>query len=382
MKKKTMFSLQSSELEKFIAQYESMKAEYGKPALAILFVNADLDMHGLNQFLISEGVDHIGASTAGEICDDHFEKGIYSGLFLYIPEEAYKFVSLPINAGAGNDFGMFIKDAFDKPAVYSLIASKSIETDLLIRDIQKLTDEKIPLYGGLAMDNFKFEKYTVFSNEGLMHNNLVAIVFDRTMVDLVGDAYSGWESLGLTHEITNSIGNELLEIDGQPATEVFLGYFNYFDIDKLARGEEVEFSVGNHPIMVEELTGAKSIKSPVEIDLERQSLKFYSSVPIGTKFKFCRMPDTSISQKLLERQEKLKDHFEDLDALIITSCVGRNLTLGPFFEDEIKSIHDIWDIPMTGFLSGGEIGNPFESGISCFHNVSSIITGFKLLNGQ
>lgn len=375
---KSIISFCSDTLVDFESRYHAMHSNHGKPALAILFVNADLDIEGLNKFLIAKEVLHIGASTAGEICDDKFDHGLYSGIFFYISEDAFKLYHVPISNTSGSAFGNFIKQSFDQPAVYSLIASKSIETDLLIKEIQELNDLSIPLYGGLAMDNLKFEKYTVFNNAGMSHNGLVAVVFDRSKVDLVGDAYSGWESLGLTHTVTASVGNELFEIDGQAAADVFLGYFNYFDVEKLSRGEEVEFSVGNHPIMVDEDTGAQSIKSPVELDIEKKSLKFYSSIPVGTKFKFCTMPDISISEKLVDRLESLKSDFGVMDGIIVTSCVGRNLTLGPFFEDEIKSIFDIWNIPMTGFLSGGEIGNPFESGISCFHNVSSIITGFRL----
>jgi len=118
MNNKTIYSLSSNSLENFIEKYKAIKATAGLPSLAILFVNADLDIAGLNKFLVNEEVDHIGASTAGEICDKYFEQGIYSGLFFYIPREAYKLVSLPINEDTGSTFGKIIKDVFPQPAVY------------------------------------------------------------------------------------------------------------------------------------------------------------------------------------------------------------------------------------------------------------------------
>lgn len=378
MSSKKIHSISAKSYDEFVSNTTLHINEYGKPELAIVFVNADNDIDGISSYLYNLKISHIGAGAAGEISDDQFSKGAYSALYFHISSDCFQIYHSKSVELSSNSFGEFINKAYTNPSVFTLIATKSIETDLLIKDIQAKTKFNIPFYGGMAIDNLKFEEYTVFYDGKSLTNGIVAVVFNNDVVEIVGDAYSGWESLGVTLVVTDSDHNELLEIDGQPASDVFLSYFTHFDIDKLKKGEELDFAVGNHPIMVEEANGTLSMKSPIVIDFEKKSLKFYTSIPVGTKFKFCTIPEIGITQKLISHLKGKKKYFGELDGVIITSCVGRQLTLGPFFEEEVKLIYDIWKKPMTGFLASGEIGNTEESGISSFHNVSSIFTGFKL----
>ena len=374
------FSIASQELAEFKQVLKGHMEEKGKPSLAILFVNADLDLEGIHTFMTETGIPHIGCSSAGELSDDTYVEGMYSGLFMYMPEESFKLYHSHIQHPdlTGKELGSFIKGSFTNPGVYLLVASKDIQTDLYIREVQHSTSLDIPLYGGFAFDNLKFEEYTVFTNDYFSHNGVVAVVFDCDVVELYGDSYSGWDSMGTFHTITKSQGNELLEIDGKPAFEVFNDYFDYIDMEKAAKGEEDRLIIGNHPIKVYEANGSTYLKSPMELDLERESLKFYCSVPVGTRFKFCNNPQIEITDNLIERIESIKENLTDIDCFLITSCASRNLTLGPFFKREIKQLHGIWERPMAGFLSGGEIGNVKESGMSYFHNVTCVFTGFKL----
>ena len=43
------------------------------------------------------------------------------------------------------------------------------------------------------------------------------------------------------------------------------------------------------------------------------------------------------------------------DAVILFSCAGRILSLGPLMSKEIEGIYNIWKAPMAGFFSNGEI---------------------------
>ncbi|MEM9718475.1 MAG: FIST N-terminal domain-containing protein [Bacteroidota bacterium] len=374
------FSIASQELAEFKQLLNTKIEERGKPSLAILFVNADLDIEGIHTFLDQWKIPNIGCSAAGELYDDIHEKGIYSGLFMYMSEESFTLYHSNAEKPdlTGKELGSFTKEAFTNPGVYLLVASKDIQTDNYIQEIQKATTPEIPLYGGFAFDNLKFEEYTVFSNGYLSHNGIVAIVFDCDCVEIHGDSYSGWDSIGTYHTITKSIGNELLEIDGRPAFDIFNDYFDYLNMEKAAREEEDRLIIGNHPIKVYEANGSTHLKSPMELDLEKKSLKFYCSIPVGTQFKFCNNPKIEITENLIQRLESLKGEIRELDCVLITSCASRDLTLGPFFKREIRQLHGIWDKPMAGFISGGEIGNVLESNMSYFHNVTSVFTGFKL----
>jgi hypothetical protein len=70
---------------------------------------------------------------------------------------------------------------------------------------------------------------------------------------------------------------------------------------------------------------------------------------------------------------------EDFDFMIICSCAGRLLTLGPVSKMEVSEMYEFCSTPMVGFLASGEIGNVKDNNKSYFHNLTNILTGFKLL---
>ena len=139
MKENNNFSIYAKELQDFAALLEEHIERSGKPSLAILFVNADLDFKGINELLNKEQIPHIGTSSAGELCNESFSTGVYSGLFLYLPEESFKiYHSAESESGlSGKELGLFAKEAFDKPGIYMLLASKNTQTDQFIEEVQQ-----------------------------------------------------------------------------------------------------------------------------------------------------------------------------------------------------------------------------------------------------
>jgi len=361
------FSISSEKLTDFQTSLQEKIEQYGKPSLGIIYVHADLDIRGIHHYMDEQMIP------------------MYTGLFMYLPENSFKIYHTKPGASelSGRELGLFTKNAFADAGIYMLIASKDTQTDIFIREVQQNSHDKVPLYGGYTFGNLESEEYTVFSNDYFEHNGIVAVVFNLDKVEMLGDSYSGWDSIGTTHTVTHSIGNELIEVDGKPALDVFITYFDYFDLEKVAKGEEDdEYIISNHPIKVIEADGASCLKSPMHINTDRKSMTFYCSVPEGTKFKFCNNPKMDITDNLIERIQKIQANKTDIDCFLITSCASRYLTLGPFFKKEVKRLFSIWEKPMVGFLSGGEIGNVAETNKSYFHNVTCVFTGFKIKTGN
>ena len=69
---------------------------------------------------------------------------------------------------------------------------------------------------------------------------------------------------------------------------------------------------------------------------------------------------------------KIKNKVPRTDAIVLFSCVGRNLQLGPMMEDEISSVRKLWNVPLVGFFSYGEIG-PMLQGRCDFHNHTLVL---------
>jgi hypothetical protein len=106
------------------------------------------------------------------------------------------------------------------------------------------------------------------------------------------------------------------------------------------------------------------------------SIVFAGSLPQGSKVKLSLLPGFEVIDAT--KTEFLKYHKEqpEVDALIVFSCAGRQITLGPYVSEEIEGIKKIWNAPLAGFFCYGEIGR-VVSGQHEFHNMTCSLATLK-----
>ncbi len=103
------------------------------------------------------------------------------------------------------------------------------------------------------------------------------------------------------------------------------------------------------------------------VDIESRALIFAGGIPQGSKVKFSVPPGFDLIEKTAERVSVLKKTIADPDAVLMFSCKARHLALGPMTEDEAGKIRGIWEKPLIGFFTYGEIGAAKDS-LCDFHN--------------
>jgi len=379
-KSNTVFTVYGQDFAQFKIEFEKQVAQNGLPTIGVIYYDIHSEIEALNKYLTAQKIDYIGSSTPGIITNSKLYDNGLSAVFMAIPKSYYSIhkIAFEETQTPGIDLGEFAKSTYTNPGIYTLISGMDVKSDLLIKDIQAVTHEQIPIHGGNAMDDFKFDNLSVVVNGSLLREGIASIILDCDKIELVGAAISGWDSIGITHTVTKSNGNELLKIDHQPALSVFHNYFSFFDLEKIVNGEDDTFFIGSHPIKVVQDDGQVVMKSALKLDIERQSMSYMCSVPVGTKFKFCINPSVEIVENLAKELKVVETAYPDIDVLLVSNCAGRHSSLGPFFKDEITKLYHVWEVPMLGFLSAGEIGNNYESKKSHFHNVTCSVMGLKI----
>jgi hypothetical protein len=78
-------------------------------------------------------------------------------------------------------------------------------------------------------------------------------------------------------------------------------------------------------------------------------------------------PGFEIIGHTLEHMSEFSKQNPRSDAIVLFSCKGRHLALGPMVDDEISGIRKIWKVPLVGLFTYGEIG-PGPQGKCDFHN--------------
>ena len=102
-----------------------------------------------------------------------------------------------------------------------------------------------------------------------------------------------------------------------------------------------------------------------------------ASVPQGSKVRFSIPPDFDVMEKVIKGVEGLKaNEMPDADALVVFSCAGRILALGPLMNMEIEGIKNVWNVPMAGMFSNAELARATKGNLE-MHNCTTCCVALK-----
>lgn len=339
------------------------------PTLAITFCSITQNRDSLIDFFNEKKIDLFGSTTAGEIIDTEVIEKSSVIMLLDIKKEDYKIFTEDghdVNTyKTSNDMARFAKASFTNPSIVVISSGLTIDAEQIINGVQDF-DSTIPLFGGLAGDDLTMKASYVFSNNFQSSNGLIALILDNEKINVKGLATSGWDNIGIEKTITKAVGNVVYSIDNEPAVDVFVKYFQFTEsVDNTA--EIIAQNFAQYPLQLTKANGNTVLRAPLMVDIESRALIFAGGIPEGSKVKFSVQPGFDLIEKTTERISALKSVMPKADALIMFSCKARHMALGPMTGDEATMIRGIWDKPLIGFFTYGEIGTAKDSKCD-FHN--------------
>jgi len=210
----------------------------------------------------------------------------------------------------------------------------------------------------LAGDDLRVQETFVFDGARITSSGVVALIFDGNVIGLQGVAFSGWKAIGTPKTVTKAQGNVVYEIDGEPALDIYKKY--------LACGEDPVLNATEYPLLLNRDDGSYVLRALMFFS-DDKSLVFAGSVPEGAKVRFGMAPGTEIIDHAIEQILEFKLQHPQPEAVVLFSCKARHIALGPMVEDEISEVNKLWDVPLVGFFTYGEIG-PVMQGRCDFHN--------------
>lgn len=351
-------------------QLEDLINEDYSPSLAILFASVSHDFMEVSEFLSTNGVRTIGASSAGEIVDDEVTEYGIVGMLLDMKHDNFTLGLVETGDRTtfeiSQDLAHQAEEAFANPAIMVISGGLSTDGEEIIRGVVDILGEEVMLIGGLAADDFNMEATYVFADGHKTSDGIAALIVDNDRVEMSGVAASGWEEVGIEKTITRSKGNVVYTIDDEPALQVFNKYFGV-SVDADAKTEFVSTLGAQYPLQVMRDNGKAVLRAPLMGNNEEGSVMFAGGIPQGAKVKFSISPGFDIIERIIEDVTEFHQEKAAADALILFSCKARHLALGPMVEDEIAGMRRMWDAPLIGFFTYGEIGK--LAGENCdFHN--------------
>ena len=348
------------------------------PTLAIVFIAEDSERDAITKLLSEKNIKIFGASTGSNLIDEDIESGATVILLLDIKPEYFRLeikstVSVSTKENA-EQIAKTAKASFKQPSFLIISGGLTTDGDQIIEGIENICGKGTTIFGGLAADGLKMERTYVFTNDILTDKGLLALIFDEEKIELNGVAVGGWKPIGIDRVITKCDGNVVYTIDDEPALSFIKRYAGLKDINAdnalnflLASNFQLQLQRENkHPVM----------RTPMWANINDGSIVFAGSLPQGSKVKLSLLPGFEVIDATKTEFLKYQKEQPEVDALIVFSCAGRQITLGPYVSEEVDGIKKIWNAPLVGFFCYGEIGK-VVSGQHEFHNMTCSLATLK-----
>jgi hypothetical protein len=342
-----------------------------------LLENREIISTLLDKFM---GAEIAFCSTAGEICQK-CGVGNDTMVITSIKFQHTKLKSTIVNIqnfANSYDAGKSIAETLNDKSlkhIFILSDGSNVNGSELVKSMNEYFKSNVVITGGMAGDDTRFD-YTLTSlNDFPSRGNIMAFGLYGDKIKIAHGSMGGWDSFGLAKTVTKSVGNELFEIDGRNALELYKEHLGKYSDD--LPGAALLFPLA---VKMNE-SGDVVVRTILSINNEKNSMIFAGDVPEGSKVRFMLANfDRLIDAAGTAAKSSLISIANAKPQLaILISCVGRKIVLGGRVDEEVGAVIDVLggDIPITGFYSYGEI-SPLKEGTSCqLHNQTMTITCFQ-----
>ncbi|HEY7159627.1 MAG TPA: FIST N-terminal domain-containing protein [Acidobacteriota bacterium] len=373
-------SIKGKSPEEIRSALQQSMADGFKPILAIVFLSISQNRKSVSKLLDDAGIKIFGATTNGEFTDENPEKqsiaillldvhpSYFTILFSEYPEKNYRDVASRIAEKT--------KQVFPHPAF--LVSGSNLETDAeqLLFGFEDAIGKEVTVFGGMAGDDYSFTDQFVFTNGFESNRGVVVLAFDEDKIKLKGRATCGWKAVGTEKTVTKSAGNHVFTVDNIPALDITAKYGGIEDVTPGNEGLLMELAT-SFPLQLQRQAGEPVMRPGLKIDWKDHSFFCSGTVPQGSKVRFSLPPDFDVMEKVIRNTQDMKtNEMPDADALILFSCAGRIVALGPLMTKEIEGVKNVWKVPIVGMFSNAELGRSANGNLE-MHNLTTCCVALK-----
>ena len=351
-----------------------------KPTLAIAFISKSQDRKAIIKIIDDAGIKIFGATTNGEFIDenpDQFSAAIllldinpdyYTIQFAEYPDKNYRQIS--------KEIAEEIKLVFPRPAF--LVAGSNLDTDAeeLLMGFEDAVGKQVNVFGGMAGDDYSFTDQYVFTNDKESNRGMVVLALNEDKVLIKGRATCGWKAVGTEKTVTKSEGNHVFTVDNIPVLDLTAKYGGIENVTPENKGLLMELAT-NFPLQLQRDASDPVMRPGLLVDWSDRSFYCSGAVPQGAKVRFSLPPDFDVMETVIHNTEQMKaNEMPEADAVVVFSCAGRIVALGPLMNKEIEGVKQVWNVPMAGMFSNGELGRAVGGNLE-MHNLTTCVVALK-----
>ncbi|MEP6748608.1 MAG: FIST N-terminal domain-containing protein [Bacteroidota bacterium] len=373
-------SIKGNSTEEIQAALIQLLANNFNPTLAVVFLSKKQDHVAVSKILNAAGIAIFGATTNGEFTDEEITNGAIAVLLMDIKPESFTILFDEYRdknyRGTAHDIAKKALERFAKPAFLVSCSHIATDAEALLLGFEDIIGKDVNVYGGAAGDDYSFSEQFVFTNSWQSDMGLIVLVLDEDKIKIKGRATCGWNAVGTLRTVTKSEGNHVFTVDDIPVLDLTAKYGGIQNVSPENKNLILEIA-STFPLQMQREKGDPVMRPGLLIDWDDRSFYCSGSVPQGCKVRFSLPPDFDVVEKVIGNCQELKDtEMPEADAVIVFSCAGRQVALGPMIQQEIEGLKNIWNVPMAGFFSNAELARATGGDLE-MHNLTTCCVALK-----
>jgi len=352
-------SFQTDSVEKLRNEITAATTDDFKPTLAILFMGLNHDASEVGNAFSDNDIQLFAGNSWGEFTGGNIVNQTIAVMLLDLAPDAF-YIRLDhfgdqdeeeVTAVVAND----ALERFAHPALMIVTSDLKTRSEEILETFESILGPEAIVVGAGAGQDILDLKNNVFTNDEISHKGMATLVLDGDRVSVVARATCGWKAVGAKRTITKSDGYWVHEIDGQPALDAIIKYIGMEDFDP-NDSQRWQNEVNTLPMQLLREKGDPIMRPALMFDAEKRSVLCMGKMPEGSQVRFSLEPDEDVIDKVIDECRDLRDtEAGEADAIVYFTCVGRHLSFGPLMNREIKEVKGLWDAPLIGLLSSGEM---------------------------
>ena len=377
MKAKSIRGTSAEEIKKAL---EHSMSDGFAPTLAIVFLSVSQDRKAISTVLHREGIQIFGVTTNGEFTDEESQK-LSTAILLLDMKQAY--FSIQYKEYRADDFRdvafSLAKETlhtFERPAFLLAGSHLSTDAEALLHGFEEAISPLVNVYGCMAGDDFSFTDQFVFTNDWESNKGMLVLALDEDKIMIRGKATCGWKAVGTEKTVTKSEGTHVFTVDNVPVLDLTVKYGGIENVSPDNPNLLLELAA-NFPLQLQREKGDPVMRPGLIVDWTDHSFHCSGSVPQGSKVRFSLPPDFDVMEKVIQATADLKaNEMPEADAVVVFSCAGRILSLGPLMSQELEGIKNIWKVPMVGMFSNAELARVTGGNLE-MNNLTTCVVALK-----
>ena len=225
--------------------------------------------------------------------------------------------------------------------------------------------EKTFLIGGVSSGMRTYQFY----NGNIIEDGFLIVSMEG--VDYKLGISLGFEPVGETYTVTRSNDYKVYEIDKTLAYQL---------VDRLLKGVN-NYSVQDlwyfPVILLDDEEGYVSVVRTFKNISNKEFIEFFGPVKEGSKFKLSFGDPESLISADRKEASKLAYSMNNVELALNFSCIARQYVLENLQQEEIKIYSSLFNAPLFGFFTFGEIGPDRFFRKLKFYNQTSLIVAIR-----